>query len=140
MDIAVNYSAILVAGIISMGIGFLWYSPAVLGNPWLKLMGIDKKSMKKAQKDMAPLFALSFVATLMTGYVLSHVMALSEDFYGKGPVMAGISTAIFMWLGFIMPVQLTDVIFGSRKWMLFLINTGYQLASVLAMGIAIGVM
>lgn len=36
-----------------------------------------------------------------------------------------------------MPVQLTEQIFGDKKWKLFGINTGYQLVAVAAMAVVI---
>lgn len=138
--ITVNYVAVLIAGVVSMGVGFLWYSPFILGKPWMKLMGLSSESMKAAQKEMGKMYALSFVATLLTGFVLSHIMSLSKSFYGFAPVSTGLTSAFWVWLGFVAPVQLTDMIFGSKKWQLFAINTGYQLASLLAMGIVLGMM
>ena len=139
MELSVNYLAILAAGIASMAIGFLWYSPMVLGKPWMKMMGFTKESMKAAQKEMGKYYALSFVATLVTAYVLSHIIVLSESFYGRGYVATGLTTGFFAWLGFVAPVQMADVIFSvKRSWKLFSINTGYQLTALLAMGIIIG--
>lgn len=140
MNIEVNYLAVVLAGVVSMVIGFLWYSKALFGKPWMKLMGYSAESLKKAQKEMGKLYALSFVASLVTAYVLFHIMTLSQHFYGYNPLQSGLSTGFWMWLGFVAPVQMTDVIFGSKKWNLFFINTGYQLATLLAMGLVIGVL
>lgn len=137
MNVEVNYVAILVAAIVSMVIGFAWYSPMILGKPWMKLKGYTQESLKAAQKEMGKLYGLSFILALVTAYVLSHVMTLSEAFYGYERLQVGLTTAFWMWLGFIMPVQLTDQIFGEKKWQLFGINTGYQLLALLAMGVVI---
>jgi hypothetical protein len=138
MGITVNYLAILLASVVSMAVGFFWYSPAVLGKPWMKLMGHTATSLKKAQQEMGKMYAMSFVAALVTAYVLSHIMMLSRHFFGYGPVVTGITTAFWAWLGFVAPVQMTDVLFGNKKWELFAINTGYQLVSLLFMGVVIG--
>ena len=138
--IEVNYIAILIAAIVSMALGFLWYSPMVLGKPWMKLKGYTQESLKKEQKEMTKYYALSFLLAFVTAYILSHVIALSLNFYGFSRVSTGVTTAFWMWLGFIMPVQLTASIFGDKKWDLFGIDTGYQLVSVLAMGIVIGLL
>ena len=138
MEIEVNYLALLLAGVAYMVIGFVWYSPAVLGKPWMKLMGYTEKSLKEQQKKMGPLFGLSFVASLVTAFMLSHVIAMSVATFGYTRPMAGLTTAFFMWLGFVAPVQMTDVIFGDKPWKLFGINTSYQLAALLAMGAIVG--
>ncbi len=125
----VNLVAVLVAAIANMAIGFLWYSPALFGAHWMKLMGFTKKSMEKAKGKMGPMYAIAFVGTLVMGYVLAvlvntmQVLTLAE----------GLQLGGLLWLGFVATVQMTEVIFGGKKWMLFVINTGYQLATILAM-------
>jgi hypothetical protein len=140
MNIEVNYLAVLVAGVVSMGVGFVWYSYLMFAKPWMKLMGHTKESMAQDQKKMGPMYGVSFVLSLGTAYILFHVMALSQNFYHYNGLITGINSAFWMWLGFVAPVQATDVIFGGKKWALFAINTGYQLASMLAMGIVLGLL
>jgi hypothetical protein len=139
MEIEVNNIAILLAAVVSMAIGFAWYSRALFGKQWMKLKGYTPDSLKKAQKEMGKWYTVSFVVALITAYVLAHIMVLSENFYHNSRVQTGFATAFWAWLGFVMPVQLTEEIFGEKKWKLFLINTGYQLASLVAMGIVLGV-
>jgi hypothetical protein len=140
MNIEVNYLAVLLAGVASMVVGFLWYGPMLFAKPWMKLMGHTKESIEKEKVNMGKTYGTSFVLALVTAYVLSHTMSLSQNFYNYSAVTAGLSSAFWMWLGFIMPVQATDVLFGSKKFKLFLINTGFQLASVLVMGVVLGLM
>jgi hypothetical protein len=140
MEVQVNYLAVFLAGFVYMVIGFVWYSPLMFAKPWMKQMGYTMEALKKEQKKMGPLYGLSFLAALVTAFMLSHVMTLSEHFYGYTSLTTGLTTAFFMWLGFVAPVQLTDVIFGSKKWKLFAINTGYQLAALLAMGVVLGLL
>lgn len=138
MEVNINLVAVLVASIVSMALGFLWYSPMMFAKPWMKLMGYSAESMKKAQKEMGKMYGISFVLSLLTAYVMAHVMALSKSFYHYSGVTTGMTTAFWMWLGFVMPVQATSEIFGSKKWNLLGINTGYQLVSLLGMGVVLG--
>jgi hypothetical protein len=137
LNVEVNYLAVLLAGIASMVLGFLWYSPYLLGNMWMKEKGLSKESMKANQKEMGKLYGLSFLFSLVTAYVLSHVMSLSEFFFGYPILQTGITTAIWMWLGFVLPVQVTATIFGSKNWKLLGIDTGYQLVSLLLMAVVL---
>lgn len=138
MNVEVNYVAVLLAAVVSMAVGFLWYSPIMFAKPWMKLMGYTADSMKEAQKEMAKTYGISFVLSIVTAYVLYHVMMLSENYFHYTRLMTGLSSAFWMWFGFIAPVQLTDMLFGKKKRDLFVINTGYQLAALMAMGITIG--
>lgn len=140
MNVEVSYLAVLIAGIVSMAIGFAWYSPYVLGKPWMKEKGFTHESLKKAQKEMGKFYAVSFVLSLVMAYVLFHVVTLSESFYGYSRLMTGVTSAFWMWLGFLMPVAATATIFGDKNLRLFGIDTGYQFVSVLGMGIVIGLL
>jgi hypothetical protein len=140
MNVEINYLAVLVAGVVSMALGFLWYSPVLLGKQWMKEKGLTSDKLKKAQKEMGKLYGLSFVVSLITACILFHVMTFSENFYHYPSVQTGLTSGFWMWLGFMMPVQITATIFGDRNWKLFGIDTGYQLASVLAMGAVLGSM
>lgn len=139
MEVQVNYVAVLLAGVVSMALGFLWYSPMVLGKQWMEEKGYTQESLKKAQAAMGKLYGVSFVMSLITAYVLSHVMTLSQNFLQYSTLQTGLTTAFWMWLGFMMPVQLTATIFGSKKWKLLGIDTGYQLVSLMAMAVVIAI-
>lgn len=138
MMVEVNFVSVIAAAVVSMIIGFLWYSPWLLGNPWMKLMGHTKQSLSK--KNMQFTYLLSFVGALVTAFVLYHLIAQAKAFYQMDAVTTGFLTGMWGWLGLVMPVQMTEVLFGGKKWMLFGINTGYQLVSLLAMGVVIGIL
>ncbi|MGH7204295.1 MAG: DUF1761 domain-containing protein [Candidatus Levyibacteriota bacterium] len=140
MNIEVNYLGVLLAGVASMALGFLWYHPVLFGKPWMKLMGHTAEGLKKAQKEMGKLYGLSFVVSLITAYVLFHVMTLSMNFFHYPKLQAGLTSAFWMWIGFVMPVQLTDTIFSHKKWNLWAINTGYQLASLIVMAVVLALL
>jgi hypothetical protein len=142
MNIEVNYLAVLLAGVVSMVAGFVYYSPAVLGKPWMKYMKYSPDEVKKDQKQMGKFYGISFILSLVMSYVLYHVMVMSMNFFNYDSLSTGITSAIWMWLGFIMPVQFTGVIFSkdhsSDAFKALGINTGYQLVSLLLMGLVIG--
>ena len=103
-------------------------------------MGYTDQSLKEAQKKLGKLYGVSFVLALLTSYILAHSSDLSLYFYQRGAVSAGLSTAFFIWLGYIMPVQFTAEMFGGKRWKLFAINTGYQLVWLLVAGLIIGLL
>lgn len=141
MDFGVNVVAIIVAVIVNMAVGFLWYSPIILGKPWMKERGFTKEKMKSMQKEAAKSYGMSAIAALLMAYVLYHVMALSFNTYNYSAVQTGLTSGFFMWLGFVMPTQFTTTIFSDKKnWTLFGIDTGYQLVALLGMGVAIGLL
>lgn len=135
MYTSVNLLPVVAGAIASMVVGFFWYSGAFLGKPWSKMMGLSADKLKKSQKGMGPMYFLSLVGAFVMAWVLSKAMAWTGFTTTDKALFLGFE----LWLGFIAPVQMTEVIFGGKKWGLFAINTSYQLASVLVMAVILSV-
>lgn len=111
-----NYLAILIATILQFICGALWYS-VLFGKTWGKIHGADKYSeeqKKEMMKGMGGLYALQFLLTLITTFVLAlFATSLPAEWNTFG--IAG-----FFWLGFVLPTQVSAVVFGGtdKKWIL----------------------
>ena len=129
----INFLAVFVAAIASMVLGFLWYSPMLFARPWTRLMGIDpndKVKLAEMQKGAGKLYGMAFVASVVSAFVLAKIIAISTVI----TILYGMKVGFAVWLGFVVTVQLTGVLFAKQPTKLFLINTGYQLVCYLAMG------
>lgn len=138
-NVPVNYLAVLVSGIASMIIGFVWYGP-LFGKQWMKLVGMTNEKMEKTKKEgMQKAYFLSFVSSLVMAYVLAHFIWFSAP--GSTTVTIGIKTAIWSWIGLVAPVILTGYLFATDKkpWSLLVLDSGYFLVNLLAMGIILAV-
>lgn len=128
---SVNLLAVFLAALANMVLGFVWYSPAVMGKPWMRLMGFTAKSLKEAQTKMGGLYGLSFIGAIIQASVLGAIFKMTY--------VSELSSALVLgsmcWLGFIAITQLTSGIFDTKPFKpdLLAINTGYQLLSILAM-------
>ena len=133
----VNPWAILGAAIATMIVGFIWYSPALFARPWMVAMGYDpddKTKIDEMRKGAGKMYGITFILSLLGAFVLAKIISgLTIE-----TVYHGVKVAFGVWLGFLMPVQLTDKMFSRRPFNLFLINTGYQLAAYLVMGAILG--
>lgn len=124
--IQVNLPAVVGASIASMGIGFAWYSKALFGKAWMKLEGIEKPD----KSGMGKTFALIFITTLISAYVLSIFI----HYAGAYTLINGAKTGLWAWLGFAVPIELGDILFHKKPFKLFLIKSGHTLVGLLAMG------
>jgi uncharacterized RDD family membrane protein YckC len=136
MNVEVNYLAVLLAGLISMPLGFVWYMPKVFGNTWMKGAGLKAKDL-----EGGPLpYILSFVASLVTAYVLAHVAYLSNSFFKHSFLQDTLTTAFWLWLGFT-GARLTVHMLYERKTVIHhVITHGYELITIMAMGLIIGLL
>ncbi|MEK6947863.1 MAG: DUF1761 domain-containing protein [Nanoarchaeota archaeon] len=133
---AVNYLAVLVAAIVSMVIGGLWYSPLLFGNVWMKLSGITQKDVEKAKKkgmmkSMGKSYLLMFVACLLTSYVLARLLNLLQT---TSPIN-GAKLALWIWIGFVATVTLSSVLWENKSYKLYLLNNGYNVVNMVVMAV-----
>lgn len=127
----VNYLAVLVAGIASVVVGFLWYGP-LFGRTWMKLMNFSSKDMDDAKKKgMAKKYVIMIINTL----VMTYILALFLDFTSAVTLSRGILIAFLIWLGFIATITLGSVLWEGKSVKLYFINVIYNLVSIIISGI-----
>src|SRR3989344_385569 len=69
-EVVVNNVAVLVAAVVSMILGAIWHGP-LFGKTWMKAAGVTKADIEKDKKEMPMMYAITFVGTLVTAYVLA---------------------------------------------------------------------
>jgi hypothetical protein len=116
----VNLLAVLVSAILSMVIGSIWYGP-LFGKRWMKLIKMTKEDMEKGKANMPKTYGMMFVGSLVTSYVLALVI----NTVPIRTVAMGLTAAFWIWLGFIVAVKLSEVLFEKKVWELFFIECGY---------------
>ncbi|MBI3334208.1 DUF1761 domain-containing protein [Candidatus Pacearchaeota archaeon] len=132
----INGWAVLVSTIVGMILGGLWYSPVLFGNIWARLSGFGKKEMQAAKKQgMAWRYIGQFIFLLLSTYVLAHFV----DYVSATSASAGASLAFWLWLGFILPLQIGSVLWENKSIKLLLINTGHYLVLMVIAGIILAI-
>ncbi len=131
----VNYAAVLLAGIVSMGIGSIWYGP-LFGKLFMKEMGMDAWSKEK-QAAMKKSMGMSYLAQFIASLVMFYVLAGLIVGFDRTSVGGGMLTGSIVWIGFVVPIKLGDAIWGGKA-KLFWLSIGNMLVTLLAAGAIIG--
>ena len=127
----INLFAVLVAAIISMVLGGLWYGP-LFGKAWMKLIGMSDDDLKKAkEKGMGKSYLLMFIGSLVMAFVLAHIIQA----FGAETWQMGLAAGFWSWLGFIATRSLSSVLWENKSWNLYWLNNGYDLLNLLLMGL-----
>lgn len=130
-----NYLAIIVCALLSMGIGFVWFGP-LFGKKWMEICGatdLDMEKRKEMQRRAMPLYLVQFLLTLFQLMVLAwYINALSGT-------SSGLHTAFSIWIAFILPTVAGSSMWNNDsskvKWSRFLIQVGYQLVAFIIFGL-----
>lgn len=137
MNVDVNYLAVLLAALSSFVVGMIWYGKPVFGAVWGDMVKLSEAQQKKG---MAKAMVFSLFASLLTAYVLAHVAFLSNSYFGNSFLQDALSTAFWLGIGIAATTIVTHDAFEQRRMKLTAINVGGRVATLLTMGLIIGVM
>ena len=153
----INFLAILVAAVVPMVLGFVWYNPKFLGTVWAREAEMTEEKMKSG--NMLAIFVLSFILSILLAFfvqtltihqfgalgmiggdptletVLPSYQAFMDD-YGsafrtyKHGALHGLLSGIFI----VFPIIATNGMFERKSWKLIFINSGYWTLALTIMG------
>jgi len=132
MQILINWWAVLVAGVVYMVVGMIWYGP-LFGKLWKSLMGFTDESVKNM--PLKPMTAM--VWGLVSALVLAYVLAHFAFYAGVIDVQGALWYASWVWLGFLATNTIGSYLWEGKSFKLFVLNAGAQLVSVALMSLVL---
>lgn len=130
-----NWVAILISTVVSMGIGAVWYS--IMARQWIAACGFSEDQVKSINENDQPIiYVFAAISHLVMAIVLSGVI-----FHVGGSEITpgdGLLTGFLIWLGFIVTSMTVNHRFQFKPWALTAIDSGHYLVVLLAQGAIIG--
>ena len=162
---AINWIAIIVAALVPMVIGFIWYNPKVFGTAWMSAAGMTEEKIKGG--NMPLIFGLSFVLSIMLAmsmigltihqYGLFSILVDEPGFndpnsdaaqyfasfmeqYGTDSRTFGHGAfhGFFAGLFIALPILGTNAMFERKGFKYIAVNAGYWIVTICIMGGIIG--
>ncbi len=131
-SVDINYMAVVVAAVINMIVGAVWYSPVLFANEWSKLVGRKVEDMRK---DAGAGYAITAVGALVQAWILAHFVSWAT----ATTVVNGALVGFMIWLGFVAITQGVNTVFAGTRKKLWAINTGYFLVVLVINGALLAV-
>ena len=126
-----NWVAIIIAVVVNMALGALWFSPLLFVKPWMA-MRVDKTPPSGTASPM--LYAITAVGALVSAITLDWIIGLA----GARTLLGGAIIGLYAGLGFVAPAILSDNLFNERPFKLYLIVAGFPVVGLLVMGAILG--
>jgi uncharacterized protein DUF1761 len=120
VNFGVNYLAVVVAAVVALVIGFIWYSPPVFCNRWMAYFGTTQAQLGNPGPSG---MAVGVVASLLNAWVLA---VLSLNLGGKS-LTDGIMLGALAWLGFMATITAAQISFEKKPWGLWVLNNAHNL-------------
>jgi hypothetical protein len=151
-----NWLAIIVAALVPMVLGFIWYNPKVFGNTWMEAAGMTDEKIKSG--NMPVIFGLSFVFSILLAMAMNswsiHQMNVPGIFFGdESPETAaflqdfmakygtnfrtfshGAVHGLLGGLFFGLPILATNAMFERKGFKYIAVNGGYWILTLTLMG------
>ena len=129
----VNFLSILLAGIVSVIIGFVWYHPRVFGGVWMRMVGVTPEMAERGKKKMPLMATLAVLASMLTAYVMTYFGIAWNVF----DIIGAIELGFWCWVGFVAPTMLGIILWEQKSFKLYLINALFWLVSFIAMAVVL---
>ena len=123
----INLLAVLAAWIIHIVMGLIWFRPELFGNEWTRLTG---KELKPASQWIIP----GFIGHLFMILVLVVLIKLTNSTSG----VSGLFIGLLVWIGFIVPMEIGELVWEKIAFKLFLLRVGNQFLGISVSGFILG--
>jgi Protein of unknown function (DUF1761) len=152
-----NFYAVFVSALVTLVVGFVWYSPKVFGTIWMNETGMTEEKAK--QSNMLKVFGLTIFYSLMLAFLMPALVVHQLGALGMigGPefvetakpsyaafladygdnfrtfehgALHGFMSGLFLAL----PITAINGLFEQKSWKYILVNAGYWIVSMTIMG------
>ena len=128
----INIFAVFVVFGVNIILGVLWYSKFLFGNYWIK-------EMEFTDEDLVSPSPVFFVFTLLSGLIMSLVLAFFVSYAGADNFFEGLYLGFLAFIGFVATSHINTIVYEGRKISIYLLYMGYQLVYFLFAGILFAV-
>lgn len=126
----INWLAVIVAAILNMALGALWYSRLLFGNLWMKAIGKSMDELGGA--------ATGYIVTFIGSLVAAFVLALLVNSLGIATWSGGLLIGAVVSVGFVATATLASGVFNEISMTVWGIFAGYSLVSMALQGALLG--
>ena len=127
----VNVVAVLVTTLVVFVLGWLWYSPLLFFNPWMRLRGLDPAAAMAGAKMPVGKLVIEFARCFILVYVVTRIATLHSDLSLLGSIHIG----LFLWVGFPVILLTGSVIWDNVPWKVAAIHAGDWFVKLLVISI-----
>src|SRR3990167_2032248 len=92
-DVDINWAAVIIATVVNMVIGGMWYAKSGFGKQWAKLTGRKMEEMTGGASG----YGIALVGALVQSWIFAHFIVYA----GSTSFFKGLMTGFWLWLAFV---------------------------------------
>lgn len=128
----INWIAMIIATLVPMITGFVYYHKALFGNAWMKSIGMTEEKTKSA--NMVKVMGISLLMSFLMAFFMLN---FCNEFGQEGAFDTfkhGAFHGVLISLVLIVPAFVINGLFEQKSWFYILINSGYWILTLAIMG------
>ncbi len=137
LNSSVNLIGVLVSGVLAMVVGAIYYSPMVMANPWMKMVGLTKKDA--ANSSPVRTFGIAFVTLLVSFVFIGVLVSYVSGLNGYSDLVSGIVAGLMAWV-FAAMTYLMNTLYAMRPLKLWVLDMIYVLICFLIAGVVLALL
>lgn len=126
----INWLAVVVAAIIPMILGGLWYSNLLFARQWMALVGKTEEEIRKSATNPAMMYGVTFIMCIVLAYVMDYFV----HYTASRTFLQGMKIGGMLCVGMVVTTAYQSVTFEFRKTGLYLMSMGYNFLCMILMG------
>ena len=135
---AINWVGVLAVFVVNFLIGFAWFNGKTFYPLWWKALGKSPSQEPGQGQSMGAVFGATVLAGLVLSTAMSVLASLIVQANGTEFTIAnGIALGLFVGVGIVSAQALSHKLFGQQGWMVWLIESGGDIAAAVGMGIVL---
>ncbi len=138
----INIIALLVAALVPMLTGFIYYNPKTMGSAWMRSLGKTEEELRDGF-NMPVALIVGFVLAFLLAFIVDGLIELThKEVNDAGELVFGsfhtfkhgALHGMFYGLLIVVPVFITNGLYERKSWSNMLINCGYWVLTIAIMG------
>ena len=135
---AISWLGVLAVFFVNFIIGFAWFNGKTFYPLWWKALGKTPSEEPGQGQNMGAVFGATVLAGLVLSTAMSVLATLITEVNGTSfSIGDGISLGLFVGVGIVSAQALSHKLFGQQGWMVWLIESGGDVAAAVGMGIVL---
>ncbi len=131
LDFTVSVLPLIVLSLGNFVLSWIWYSPILLGKPWMKALGTEAgRTMSDEEKKAMPWL---FLNGLVSSFIVVYGMMIVVNSLKVTDFISGIIVGAVIWAGFALTHSL-NTLWEGRKPVVLAINNGLFLLTYALFG------
>jgi hypothetical protein len=121
----VNWVAVIVAALLNIAMGALWYSPKALGTIWARSHDISTGSLQPS--------VWQYIAAVVVALITAWVLAVFINFLSPSSFSEAAGLAFLIWFGFVAATSFSGVIWAKKPILAYAIDATFELVALVVM-------